>query len=146
MTMSTIGYGDVVRVLGHNIATLSAACPPRYGDVVAVTRGERLVAIVCMLYGAFVFGYIIGAVSGVVAMRDHKARGCAWRRAPPASLQRPWDPPAAEAALRPSHAPQINKFHIVMRDLNAFMNEGSFAPSVRIRLREYFRYRSEQAS
>ena len=97
-------------VLGHNIATLSAACPPRYGDVVAVTRAERCVAILCMLFGSFTFGYIIGAVSGVVAMRDSRQ----------------------------------NRFQIIMRDLNTFMNEGNFPQELRVKLRDYFKYKAEQ--
>ena len=34
-----------------------------------------------------------------------------------------------------------NRFHIIMRDLNCFMNEGGFDTDLRVKLREYFKYR-----
>ena len=41
-----------------------------YGDVVAKTHGERVLVIVCMIIGAGVYAYIVGAVCGIVASMD----------------------------------------------------------------------------
>ena len=41
-----------------------------YGDVVAKTQGERVLVIVCMIIGAGVYAYIVGAVCGIVASMD----------------------------------------------------------------------------
>lgn len=43
-----------------------------YGDVLPSTSLERVFVILAMLTGAFAYGYIIGAVSGIVATRDAK--------------------------------------------------------------------------
>ena len=43
-----------------------------YGDIVPVNSLERGFVILAMLLGAFAYGYIIGAVSGIVATRDAK--------------------------------------------------------------------------
>jgi hypothetical protein len=43
-----------------------------YGDVLPVTTPERVFVILAMLMGAFAYGYIIGAVSGIVSTRDAK--------------------------------------------------------------------------
>ena len=43
-----------------------------YGDIVPVTTGERVYVIVAMLVGAFEYGYIVGAVSNVIATRNEK--------------------------------------------------------------------------
>ena len=77
-----------------------------YGDIVPVTMGERVYVIFAMLVGAFEYGYIVGAVSNVIATRNEK----------------------------------INKFQMVMRDLNAFLTEHNLSQDLRVRLREYFRY------
>lgn len=80
-----------------------------YGDIVPVTSGERVYVIIAMLIGAFEYGYIVGAVSNVIATRNEKT----------------------------------NKFQALMRDLNSFMGENRFPPSLCVRLREYFRYQLE---
>merc|ERR1712057_115834 len=49
MTMSTIGYGDVT----------------------GKTMTERLVACLCMFFGAGTYGYVIGSITSTVAMLDH---------------------------------------------------------------------------
>jgi voltage-gated potassium channel Kch len=85
MTMSTIGYGDIV----------------------PSTFLERIFVSIAMLVGAFVYGYIIGAVSNVISTRNAKT----------------------------------NRFHQLMSELNAFLDEGKFKPELRVRLREYFKYR-----
>jgi len=77
-----------------------------YGDIVPVTMGERVYVIVGMLVGAFEYGYIVGAVSNIIATRNEK----------------------------------INKFQMVMRDLNGFLTEHRFPQHLRVRLREYFKY------
>ena len=41
-----------------------------YGDVTPQTNAERAVCIVCMLIGGFMFGYVIGAVGGVLATQN----------------------------------------------------------------------------
>lgn len=89
MTMSTIGYGDIV----------------------PSTLIERIFVSICMLVGAFIYGYIIGAVSNVITTRNAKR----------------------------------NRFYQLMSDLNSFLDEGKFAKGLRIRLREYFRYRLASA-
>ena len=43
-----------------------------YGDIVPVTTGERVYVIMAMLIGAFEYGYIVGAVSNVIATRNEK--------------------------------------------------------------------------
>jgi potassium voltage-gated channel Eag-related subfamily H protein 7 len=48
MTLSTIGYGDVP----------------------IVTHSERVLAVVCMLIGAGVYAYMVGAICGIVASMD----------------------------------------------------------------------------
>ena len=85
MTMSTIGYGDIV----------------------PSTLVERVFVSFAMLVGAFVYGYIIGAVSNVISTRNAK----------------------------------MNRFYQLMSELNNFLQEGKFKPDLRIRLREYFKYR-----
>ena len=48
MTLSTIGYGDVP----------------------IVTHSERVLAVICMLIGAGVYAYMVGAICGIVASMD----------------------------------------------------------------------------
>jgi hypothetical protein len=60
-----------------------------------------------MLFGAFQYGYIIGAVSNIITTRNQKT----------------------------------NHFYQLMSELNAFLEEGKFKPELRVRLREYFKYR-----
>ena len=43
-----------------------------YGDIVPVSSGERVYVIIAMLIGAFEYGYIVGAVSNVIATRNEK--------------------------------------------------------------------------
>jgi CRP-like cAMP-binding protein len=43
-----------------------------YGDIVPVTTGERIYVIIAMLVGAFEYGYIVGAVSNIIATRNEK--------------------------------------------------------------------------
>ena len=43
-----------------------------YGDIVPVTSAERIYVIIAMLIGAFEYGYIVGAVSNVIATRNEK--------------------------------------------------------------------------
>lgn len=43
-----------------------------YGDIVPVTTGERVYVIIAMLVGAFEYGYIVGAVSNIIATRNEK--------------------------------------------------------------------------
>jgi voltage-gated potassium channel Kch len=50
MTMSTIGYGDIL----------------------PSTLAERVFVSVAMLFGAFIYGYIIGAVSNVISTRNQR--------------------------------------------------------------------------
>ena len=85
MTMTTIGYGDIV----------------------PSTWLERVFASMSMLVGAFVYGYIIGAVGNVIAQANEKK----------------------------------NKFYALMGELNSFLSEGKLSPDLRIRLREYFKYK-----
>jgi CRP-like cAMP-binding protein len=77
-----------------------------YGDIVPVTMVERVYVIIAMLVGAFEYGYIVGAVSNIIATRNEK----------------------------------INKFQMVMRDLNAFLTDHNLPQHLRVRLREYFKY------
>ena len=85
MTMSTIGYGDIV----------------------PSTTTERVFVSIAMLIGAFIYGYIIGAVSNVIQTRNQK----------------------------------VNRFYQLMGELNAFVAEGNIKQELRVRLREYFKYR-----
>lgn len=41
-----------------------------YGDLVAKTTGERLLATACMLLGASIYAYVVGAVCGIVSGLD----------------------------------------------------------------------------
>mmetsp|Transcript_9637 Transcript_9637/g.33592 ORF Transcript_9637/g.33592 Transcript_9637/m.33592 type:complete len:824 (+) Transcript_9637:290-2761(+) len=43
-----------------------------YGDIRPVTQAERIFSVVAMLIGGFMFGYVIGAVSGVLAARNER--------------------------------------------------------------------------
>ena len=43
-----------------------------YGDVTPVTEAEQLVTCVCMLLGAFHFGYVIGTVGSILNSRNMK--------------------------------------------------------------------------
>ena len=43
-----------------------------YGDIVPVTSAERCYLIFAMLIGASVFAYVVGSVCGVVSAMDHK--------------------------------------------------------------------------
>ena len=85
MTMTTIGYGDVV----------------------PSTLTERIFCSIMMLVGAFAYGYIIGAVGNVITQANEKK----------------------------------NKFYALMGELNSFLGEGKLHPALRIRLREYFKYK-----
>ena len=85
MTMTTIGYGDIV----------------------PSTLIERAFVSIMMLVGAFAYGYIIGAVGNVIAQANEKK----------------------------------NKFYALMGELNSFLSEGKLSPALRIRLREYFKYK-----
>ena len=85
MTMTTIGYGDVV----------------------PSTLTERIFCSIMMLVGAFAYGYIIGAVGNVITQANEKK----------------------------------NKFYALMGELNSFLGEGKLDPALRIRLREYFKYK-----
>ena len=85
MTMTTIGYGDIV----------------------PSTLTERIFCSIMMLVGAFAYGYIIGAVGNVIAQANEKK----------------------------------NKFYALMGELNSFLDEGKLTPALRIRLREYFKYK-----
>ena len=85
MTMTTIGYGDIV----------------------PSTLIERVFVSLMMLIGAFAYGYIIGAVGNVIAQANNKK----------------------------------NKFYALMGELNSFLDEGRLTPELRIRLREYFKYK-----
>ena len=85
MTMTTIGYGDVV----------------------PSTLIERIFCSIMMLVGAFAYGYIIGAVGNVITQANEKK----------------------------------NKFYALMGELNSFLDEGRLNRALRIRLREYFKYK-----
>ena len=85
MTMTTIGYGDVV----------------------PSTLIERIFCSIMMLVGAFAYGYIIGAVGNVITQANEKK----------------------------------NKFYALMGELNSFLDEGRLTRALRIRLREYFKYK-----
>ena len=85
MTMTTIGYGDIV----------------------PSTWIERIFVSVAMLVGAFMYGYIIGAVGNVIAQANSRK----------------------------------NAFYTLMGELNSFLDEGKLSPDLRIRLREYFKYK-----
>jgi hypothetical protein len=43
-----------------------------YGDIIPQTVAERVYVTLCMLTGALGYGYIIGAVSGIVATRNQR--------------------------------------------------------------------------
>lgn len=43
-----------------------------YGDIIPQTVAERVYVTMCMLTGALGYGYIIGAVSGIVATRNQR--------------------------------------------------------------------------
>ena len=49
------------------------------------------------------------------------------------------------ASPPPPKKPSARRFQIIMRDLNTFMNESNFEQDLRIKLREYFKYKSDQA-
>jgi voltage-gated potassium channel Kch len=85
MTMTTIGYGDIL----------------------PSTWVERIFVSAAMLIGAFMYGYIIGAVGNVIAQANSKK----------------------------------NEFYALMGELNSFLDEGKLSPELRIRLREYFKYK-----
>lgn len=41
-----------------------------YGDVIPVTSSERVVATICMMCGASMYAYVVGAVCGIVGQMD----------------------------------------------------------------------------
>ena len=107
-------YEDVWERLGHwriYVSSFYWACMTvstiGYGDIVPVDAVERMIASACMLIGAGVYGYVIGAVSSVVASRDSRQ----------------------------------NHFHLVMDELNMFMDVGKVPKSLRQKLREFFRFK-----
>lgn len=52
-----------------------------YGDIVAVTNAEKVVAVACMLLGVTVFAYIMGAVTSLIgALNSTSARIAAKRQ------------------------------------------------------------------
>ena len=90
MTMTTIGYGDIV----------------------PSTTTERVFVIVAMLLGAFIYGYIIGAVGNAIRLRGEKK----------------------------------GKFYELMNTLNSFFEEAKIKTGLRIRMREYFKYKLSRDS
>ena len=44
-----------------------------YGDIVPTTTGERFYIIFAMLIGTSVFAYVVGSVCGIVASMDKKS-------------------------------------------------------------------------
>lgn len=107
-------YLDVWARLGHWRIYVSAfywACMTvstiGYGDIVPVDAVERMIASLFMMVGAGAYGYVIGAFSSVIASRDSRQ----------------------------------NHFHLVMDELNMFMEIGKVPKSLRQKLREFFRFK-----
>ena len=43
-----------------------------YGSIFPVTTPERMVAAMCMIFGGFLFGYIVGGLASTISARDAK--------------------------------------------------------------------------
>ena len=86
MTISTVGYGDVVRRSAHVTARVltvklserwqctaphhSSFCHRCQLPVMPLSQpaqsdGERIVASICMITGAFIFAYVVGSVCNI---------------------------------------------------------------------------------
>eukprot|EP00854_Cymbomonas_tetramitiformis_P021920 gene21920-26395_t len=62
-------YRDYFASLYFSVMTVTTI---GYGDIVPVTTIERIFDIIAMLFGGLIFGYIIGAVGNVVQQRSAK--------------------------------------------------------------------------
>ena len=69
MTISTVGYGDVVRhgVMRTCHYMIALTGPVLYALILqpAQSDGERIVACLCMITGAFIFAYVVGSVCNI---------------------------------------------------------------------------------
>ena len=51
-----------------------------YGSIFPVTLTERCFAAVCMIFGGFLFGYIVGGLASVISAKDARWGGAGfWR-------------------------------------------------------------------
>ena len=64
VTSNTSAYHDYIISLYWAVATLTST---GYGDVTAVNTVERIIALIVMLIGLSLFGYILGAVAATIA-------------------------------------------------------------------------------
>lgn len=52
-----------------------------YGDVVAISVGEKFAAILCMIVGVTIFAYLMGAVTSLLgALNSSQSRAAAKKR------------------------------------------------------------------
>ena len=64
MTTNSSALHDYVVSLYWAAATMTST---GYGDVSAVSSGERIVAIIVMVIGLILYGYILGSVAATIA-------------------------------------------------------------------------------
>ncbi len=85
MTVTTIGYGDIVRDFLHAcmawMVVATCICVTHvHGDATTTaaqipqTTNERVVATICMLVGASIFAYAVSAIVAVVASFGEERR------------------------------------------------------------------------
>ena len=74
MTMTTVGYGDVVSGCCRDSTRLGRFCELPSCLILYVqpakTNAERIVAVVCMIVGAGGFAYVIGSICGLIQSLD----------------------------------------------------------------------------